>query len=1080
MSRQTGNDLYTCALTVTAIPPVEVGTDVQTSFEGQVFLAVVTVTRKTGATDTGKLALVGIDDAMGGLSWSGAQPVVDAKADIVRIQTTPNVPSWLAQAQGADPPVIVPVGIGGYWDLVTAATYNANPLSITFGQGPTLGYPWVIRYMIRIRQGATGTMRIRAWCDASTDSLLLGGRVAESVTSTVTISKGGVVPSLDAPTSITATTDSAFPCSVSLSWVWPSLGDHRELSVVVEAANLEGPPYSSPTVGQFFTVAELPPGATSWQENRLTSSALRFYRVRRDSATTTGTPSAIASTVPSALPSATATAVIPTVSAGSYHSVLVDFGTAVQSNVAAWIIERQTAASSTWVTVASVSPYPFSWVDRSVAAGVQYRYRIRAVNYAGATVDTGTTTGNVGVPSLPVGVARCAFSMASGYQYSTLPCNGAVFFLSDGDRGWIFANSRFYPRGELPFIAAGVLTDASVSGSLTGTFVAYAALIRYPSTRSVPCPVSNSIGPVTNTKLTLTMPNSGGKVLFRDVGSDLLGGTVDGADAWEFYLAETSGVSGIAGQAYLVGTYPLTTTAVTTPAGLVTADLANATRRPMETGGQSAIGPACARGAEKDGHTYFGVEDTFRPIQGSGASLAFTNGSFTVTSTAYTLTTALLSKVLVLGGVPSPWQVTDVTSTTTLTITATDPALQAVGWQGGNVSRSDFEFQPNPPSVYVSPIWAGEAGGRTSYSRETMNPATILQAEIEATNMQPLTSLSIARDTLVIGKREQIFGLRGGGVPDSADLSLDSNGNEVTGGGGDGFAQSASVFGIIQKRGIIAPDSLVDGPDGSQIYLDIDGPCLISASGAQPLGPQIGTSRLFQETFDTGRLSRAQGCFLPDQQIYIVGGIDARDHMGGRDGFVYSLLAGWMSRLRWASRVTKFKACERDDGKWQALFGDERGMVGVAFAEGTSEDDIDLSGRSNPWVAVLPVNCEAVGGAALGPATKTGRGEIEVVTFCPTFRSFPGDAASNCRFDVEIAPRNGKGLGAIESFVSTAGEAFTTFNGSGRFHPSSEARGQAVRVKMLITPARNERVEFDGFDIVVARMEGSQTQDQPA
>lgn len=1069
MAPQTGVQLCSCVLTVTSIPPAETGTNVQVSYEGAFVLATIVVAALAGATDAGKLAILGLDDADGGLSWEGREPATTAKADVVGIQVGPNFPSWLAQAKGAAEPPFVTRLTGGYLDLSDAAQYQANPLAIKLGQGVLPGFPWTIRYMIRIREGATGTLNLRAWVDASTDSQFTGGYPAESATARVTIAKGGVVPSLDPPTSV-AVGGGVTPGSLLISWEWPSLGDHRELGVIVEAAGPEGGFYASTTPGEFSVVARLPPGSAAWQEYNLPIGQRRFYRVRRDAATTTGTPSAIVSATPTVVPTTTATPVVPTASAASYQSLLLIFSTAVQSNIAYWSVQREINSSGDWFEVGRTSPYPFAWVDESAAPGTEYRYRIEAINYAGASVALGFASDPVGIPSLPVGVALFGGSMAPGYRYSTLVVNGGMLFLSDGDRGWFFDGKRQVPRGLLPLLEAGVLTDAMEAGGLTGTFVAYAALIRYPNTRSLPSPISNAIT-ITNEKLTLTMPSTDSKVRLRDVGYDLLGATIDAADAWEFYLAETSGVSGIAGQAYLVGTYPLTTLAVTTPAGLVTADLANDTRRPMEIGGQSSVGAACAFGALKDGHVYYGGEAEFRPM--TGASLTFTDGDDHVESTDYAFTTALIGKIVVLGGVPTQWQVTDVISTTELVIGATDPALAAVGWQGGTGDRFDFAFLPNPPSVYVSPIF--EALG-TNFSPETQLPATTLQAEFDATDMQPINSLSASRDALIVGKRKKWFGLRGGGTPDTADQSLDADGNLVPGGNGDGFASTASPFAITRQRGIIASGTRCPGPGGTEIYLDSDGPCLVSASGVQPLGPTIGLVRLFQETFETGNLSRAQACYLPDQQLYIVSGIDAKGRRGGRDGFVYSILAGFAIRYRWAARVTKLHACERDDGTFQCLFGDERGAIGVALALGTSSDDIDLTGRSDPWESERPVITQILVGIVNGQMSDWGRGELAIETVVPTLRSFPGDTASGCRVDIEAVPRNGAGLGGIEEFSSDSGFTFTTLDGSPRFHPDVIKRSQSLRTLVTVAPLNGERVEIGTIDVVTVNFPRSAEQ----
>ena len=111
-------------------------------------------------------------------------------------------------------------------------------------------------------------------------------------------------------------------------------------------------------------------------------------------------------------------AVTPVTATGSAGKITVSWTAA--ENAARYVVARQVSGSTSWVILAS-NVTENSFVDRSVTAGVQYRYRVRAYNDQGSGGSAANSAYAVPLAALPAAIESVTATAAPGKITVTWP-----------------------------------------------------------------------------------------------------------------------------------------------------------------------------------------------------------------------------------------------------------------------------------------------------------------------------------------------------------------------------------------------------------------------------------------------------------------------------------------------------------------------------------------------------------------------------------------------------------------------------------------------------------------------------------
>ncbi len=231
--------------------------------------------------------------------------------------------------------------------------------------------------------GANYSYRVRGYNNAS----------ASGYTNTATASPN--VPAI--PTALSATTISA--SRIDLAWV-DNAGN--ETNYLVERC-------VGPSCTDFTTHATLAAGTTSYQDVGLAGSTSFRYRVRAAGASGNSAPSNIAAASTNA-PADPTTLVATTASGTQIDLTWADNA----DNEVNYQVERCSGAGcTTFANIATIAANATGYSDNSAVIDTRYRYRVRAVNAAGASAYTAIADGSTLRPATATGLTALTTSSTS-------------------------------------------------------------------------------------------------------------------------------------------------------------------------------------------------------------------------------------------------------------------------------------------------------------------------------------------------------------------------------------------------------------------------------------------------------------------------------------------------------------------------------------------------------------------------------------------------------------------------------------------------------------------------------------------
>lgn len=572
------------------------------------------------------------------------------------------------------------------------------------------------------------------------------------------------------------------------------------------------------------------------------------------------------------------------------------------------------------------------YADRGLDSDTVYFYRVDAVGYGGDV--TGPTSSVATLHSAHDIHPVSEFTLHPDSRNRIKELAGRAVITSDLDRWVVRIGTDWFKAGLRPI--RGATTLAKVAGGVlpAGVYRVYLVLAR-GETRSIPLFPSNEITITegdANRVLVVTPPlnAAGNAVECRDVGYDLMGNVIAGADSWEIYVAEQN-----QGQAYRVGPFPLAKSewedtpgsgTISSPATWDLQEIFGGTRRPMEQQLESSLPPACWEVEIKDNRLVCTGEVDIEPT--AGASLTITEGNDYFTVSNWDATDACIYHKLILDDVNTGWEiydydfdVVDPLKVTKCYIRHGDPAMNAAGFASSGV-YTDFALLGNKNRVYYSAFFSGAALGMTVFSPETFPPLTIAETEFFPDDNNEISCLVAVGEILLAGKAEKWIAASGG---DEVDIPV------------------IDTRAISRGSGINAPMSAARDANGIVYYLGDTGPFRVSAGGVEKINIRFGGQRLFHQVFDISSVPNAKGEWFNREDWYVVVGLNRLGQVGNRDGFILDVRNGAILPFTHPYEITHIKEYKSNAGEFQLLFGAESGKLGYLFKSGLYADGADYT-----------------------------------------------------------------------------------------------------------------------------------------
>lgn len=686
---------------------------------------------------------------------------------------------------------------------------------------------------------------------------------------------------------------------------------------------------STAAAGPFTQIAVVGANITSWLDpTQLATSTTYYYQIyaynnvngglNSTNAVSAGITTLAAPATPGAPAGLTATAV-------DDQTIELNWSLTAPLTELSLYVKRGVVSGGPYTQIAEVPSGTTRYVNTGLTPSATYYYVIVAHGYSADSAASAQASATTFARTVTV-APQCPFSLDPNSRNMIGQISGRTIVTSDLDRWIINDNNNWYKAGLKRQLTAPVLT-ATAGGSLeAGSYVVYVVLLRNKKTRSLPCPVSNTLITTAGQKIRIAPELSADtlKAKCRDIGYNISGTQIDGCDEWEIYVGELN----TAGGPKLVATLPLACASWEDSAGskkytidgtLTKYDLFTTPRRPMELNGESSLPPSAWRiDVGKNRIRAFGESTLIPP---SGASLAISAGAKQFTVSGWTLPEASIGHVLWLNNIPTKWEVYD-TEGSTAYIQNPDPKINATGFEGAGGSFTTFRLVANQSRVYYSAYFEGEANRGITFSPETFPPFSQFETEFfPDDNTDPNGMISV-QDDLLVGKPSKWMLVRGG--------------EEL------GFPL-IQVSALSRGSGLNAPNTLTRDSSDVAYYVGDAGPHRVSGAGVEKVNIYAGNAHLFQEVFDIASVANSRGCWFNREDWFVVVGLNRIGQTGRKAGFVLDVKNSALLPFSHDFEVTAIKEVKNSSGEYQLMYGDRFGNVGVLFKRGSSVDGVNFT-----------------------------------------------------------------------------------------------------------------------------------------
>lgn len=744
------------------------------------------------------------------------------------------------------------------------------------------------------------------------------------------------------------------------------------------------------------THAPLPATARSWTQAGLAANTTYYWRVFSfnyvDGAVVYSNPTqgSGATGLPPEQPDAPVA--ISAVSASNNGASV--FWTAGDNNTQTGFKLYRSLPGDAYVLIAELPGNVLYYIDRGLSANTTYEYAIDAVGYGGDVEGPVATVTTLHRSQIIHPVS--GFKLHSDSRNRIKELAGRAIITSDMDRWVVRIGTEWHKAGLRPIRGATTLTKTTGGVLLAGVYRVYVRLVRGEFTRSIPLFASNEITideDDTESTLVVTPPMNleGDAVECRDIGYDLNGNVIPGADGWEIYLAEQS-----QGQAYRIARLPLVKAdwedspgsgTYTISAVLTLNDIFGGTRIPMEQMLESSLPPACWEAEIKDNRVFCTGEVDLRPTDAevvAGAELTIEAGNDYFEVDGWDARDACVYHRLELDGKDTGWEVydydfggVDSEIVTRCYIRHEDPATNDGGFNGESGTYTDFALLGNKNRVYMSAFYTGGAAGGTVFSPETFPPLTIAENEFFPDDNNAISCLIAVGELLLAGKAEKWIAVTGGDEPDVPLISTRA---------------------ISRGSGVNAPFSVARDSNGTVYFMGDTGPFRVSGGGVEKINITYGNKHLFREVFDMNSIPVCRGEWFNRDDWYVVVGLNRLGQTGNRDGFILDARNGAIMPFTTPYEITHIKEYKSSAGEFQLLFGAEAGKIGYLFKRGLYVDAVDYT-QTYPLADAEPIRLSFVTGVvdtehALTPDW-----------IQPRIKSFPADAGFAFKLEVDNKER---------------------------------------------------------------------------
>lgn len=737
-------------------------------------------------------------------------------------------------------------------------------------------------------------------------------------------------------------------------------------------------------------------GTRSFTKTGLAAATLYYWRLfsfNYYNGTLTTSTVATDSAATDAVPAQPSAPTITGAFAPTNSQVFITWAEGVTQTQTGFKVLRATSSGGTFSTVGNVGADTFHFYDVGLTAGTTYYYKIAAVGYAGDvnSTEANATTKENSNQIWPVS----GFTLHNDSRTRVKEIAGRAIITSDLDRWVVRTGTNWYKAGLRPVRGPVGLAKTSGGALENGTYWVYLVLAR-GETRSIPSEPSAEVT-ISDTVRTLVVTpplnGAGTKVSCRDWGYDQNGNVIDGADAWEIYLAEEN-----EGEAYRIARLPLAKAdwedtpgsgTYTIDDALEKLDIFGGTRRPMEKLGESSLPPSCREAEVKDNRIVCTGETDIVPTAAeitAGAELQITNGNDYFTVTDWDATDACVYHRLILDDIDTGWEVYDydydavqTTKVKKCYIRNSDPVINEGGFDGLTGNYTDFKLAGNPNRVYFSAFFSGEALNALTFSPETFPPLTVFENEFAPEDNTSPKGLVAVGGSLLMGKDEKWISVTGGDEPD---------------------------FPLIQARilsrgsGLNAPLSMARDANDVVYYLGDTGPFRVTQGGVEKINFRFGNARMFGEIFDPSSITNAKGEWFSREDWYVVVGLNRVGRTGNRDGFILDVKNSALLPFSTPYEITHIKEYKSSAGEFQLMFGAEFGRLGYLFKRGLYVDGADYT-LGYPMQQAAEIECQMVTGVVDTEEALTPRSAQ------PRVKCYPAEADFDFVLEVGGEIRNG-------------------------------------------------------------------------
>jgi hypothetical protein len=753
----------------------------------------------------------------------------------------------------------------------------------------------------------------------------LGGSTVSTSVNARTLELGTAVPT--APSAFTVAATAGTYGSMDLAWT-----DNTQVEQGYKFR------YSSTAAtGPWIETVTLPPDTTSYQHTGLTPGTTYYYELwafNTNGESTRVTGNAALAAAP-AIPGAPTNLTAEVIDDGRAR---LSFQPAAPFTAQKYELRRSSVSGSGYVTIAELSgnvsdTSPVVYEDTGLDAGATYYYVVRGVNWAGNSAYSAEVS--ITTKYVPVEIASTpgfTFDPRSDNRIYTFM--NRTYYTSNYERTVVrYPDGSFFKEALKRPLAAHkpVLSSAAGGGGTlaAGNYRVYTKLLRYPEVRSDNADSSNILALTLGDRIKITFPLDGdSKVYCRDIGYDVSGNLIDGAQYVEIYIASEGSAN-----ALLLDTLPLlSTTWEATPGvgdyivdpALTYADLFSTGRRPMELLGQNSLGPCCTHRAFRGSRGIAFGEVTIAPDsddQDAGATLAITAGTKEFTTSNYDLPEGALMKELWINGRPTGWEIYDIEGNTGY-IRHGDPAKNESGFDGAGGSFPNFKFSPFPSRAHYTAYYSGGIGFAWVFSPETYPPLTKLGPELYPDDGTDPNGAVVAGEATFISKPSKWLLLTGGTEPD---------------------VPVTQVRALSDTSGCNAPKTICMDRQNTIYYLGDTGVHRVTQAGVERIIDYTGNARLFRDVVDIASIPDSVGEYFSREEWVVFANLNLIGNSGRRDVIIYDVRNNVILSQPHNIQVTSLKQAKNVQGEYQLVYGDSNQNVGTLFTKGVKWDGISYA-----------------------------------------------------------------------------------------------------------------------------------------